>query len=91
MIEHTENAIRYKWDPRTYTGFKLRYDAEAASTGAHCAFHVEDWTYRSMANEWPCQDLDEALGVLSHFFTIDIAQERQRLSAWLPKELAQAA
>jgi hypothetical protein len=35
--------------------------------------------------------LDEALEVLSHFFAIDVAQERERLSAWLPVSLAQAA
>jgi hypothetical protein len=44
-----------------------------------------------MTGEWPCEDLDEALEVLSHFFAIDVAQERQRLSDWLPVGLAAAA
>jgi hypothetical protein len=29
--------------------------------------------------------------VLGHFFAIDKAQERERLSVWLPATLAQAA
>jgi hypothetical protein len=91
MFEQIENTIRYKWDPSTYTGFKLRFDADGAAKGGHYCFHVEDWTFRSMTNEWPCQDLDEALEVLGHFFDIDIAQERERLLAWLPPSLAQAA
>ncbi|MCG6898245.1 MAG: hypothetical protein LJE61_04240 [Thiocapsa sp.] len=91
MFNQTEKTIYYKWDPKTYTGFKLRYDAESAAMGGHCCFHVEDWTFRSMTGEWPCEDLDEALEVLSHFFAIDVAQERQRLSDWLPVGLAAAA
>jgi hypothetical protein len=44
-----------------------------------------------MTNEWPCEDLDEALEVLNHFFSIDVTQERQRLTAWLPVSLPEAA
>jgi hypothetical protein len=91
MFEKTENTILYKWDPRTYTGFKLRYDAEGAAKGGHCCFHVEDWTFRSITNEWPCEDLEEALEVLNHFFAIDVVQERERLASWLPVTLAEAA
>jgi hypothetical protein len=91
MFDQSENTIRYKWDPDTYTGFKLRYDAEGAAKGGHCCFHVEDWTFRALNNEWPCEDLDEALEVLNHFFAIDVAQERERLRAWLPVSLAAAA
>ncbi|MBK1646388.1 hypothetical protein CKO25_17400 [Thiocapsa imhoffii] len=91
MFDQTDHAIHYKWDPQTFTGFKLRFDAEGAARGGHCCFHVEDWTCHSITNEWPCEDLEEALAVLSHFFTIDVAQERERLQAWLPVTLAQAA
>jgi hypothetical protein len=91
MLPQAENTIRYKWDPLTSTGFQLRFDAEGAARGTHCCFHVEDWNFRSIINEWPCEDLDEALAVLGHFFAIDADQERERLSAWLPATLAQAA
>ncbi|EGV30134.1 hypothetical protein ThidrDRAFT_2884 [Thiorhodococcus drewsii AZ1] len=91
MFDATENAIRYKWDPRTSTGFKLRFDAEGAAKGGHCCFHVEDWNCRTVTNEWPCEDLDEALEVLNHFFTLDFNQERERLSSWLPVEYRVAA
>jgi len=91
MFDATENAIRYKWDPRTSTGFKLRFDAEGAAKGCHCCFHVEDWNCRTVTNEWPCEDLDEALEVLNHFFTLDFNQERERLSSWLPVEYRVAA
>ena len=84
MFDETGNAIHYKWDPQTYTGYTLRFDAERAAQGGHCCFYVEDWHCRTVTNEWPCRDLDEALGVLSRFFSVDIGQERERLSAWLP-------
>ncbi|EXJ15134.1 hypothetical protein [Imhoffiella purpurea] len=91
MFDATENAIRYKWDPRTWTGFKLRFDAEGAAKGGHCCFHVEDWNCRTVTSEWPCEDLDEALEVLNHFFTLDCKKERERLNSWLPAEYRDAA
>lgn len=91
MIDNSDTRIRYKWDPQTHTGFTLRFDAESAAKGGHCCFHVEDWACRTVINEWPCADLDEALDVLSHFFNVDIGQERERLSAWLPDGYRAAA
>jgi hypothetical protein len=91
MFESNQNTIRYKWDPETSTGYQLRFDAEGASKGGHYCFHVEDWNCRTVTNEWPCQDLTEALEVLNHFFTVDVQQERERLSAWLPAEYRAAA
>jgi hypothetical protein len=82
MLSQKDNQIRYKWDPKTSTGFQLRFDAEAAAQGGHYCYHVEDWTCRTVTNEWQCQSLDEALGVLSRLFTIDVEQERRRLGAW---------
>lgn len=91
MLKEDENTIRYKWDPETHTGYTLRYDADGAAKGSHYCFHVEDWTYRSIISEWPCENLDEALELLNHFFSVDVAQERQRLGTWLPVNLAKAA
>ncbi len=82
MLNQTENQIRYKWDDHTRTGYQLRYDAEAASKGGHFCYHVEDWTYHTVTNEWQCQTLDEALSVLNHLFAIDVEQERRRLGSW---------
>ncbi|ADC63404.1 hypothetical protein [Allochromatium vinosum] len=91
MFESNQNTIRYKWDPETSTGYQLRFDAEGAAKGGHYCFHVEDWNCRTVTSEWPCQDLTEALEVLNHFFTVDVQQERERLSAWLPAEYRAAA
>ncbi len=91
MFDTTHNTIRYKWDSQTDTGYQLRFDAESAAKGGHCCFHVEDWTCRTVINEWPCQNLDEALDVLNHFFSVDINDERKRLSAWLPTRHCAAA
>lgn len=91
MFDHNQNAIHYKWDPKTRTGFKLRFDAEGAAKGGHRCYHVEDWTFHTVTNDWPCEDLDEALDVLNHFFTLDPTLERQRLSHWLPAQPVQLA
>jgi hypothetical protein len=91
MLNQRDNQIRYKWDPKTSTGFQLRFDAEAAANGGHYCYHVEDWTCRTVTNEWQCQTLDEALGVLNRLFTIDVEQERRRLGVWPQAVELQAA
>jgi hypothetical protein len=79
MYDEQDNAIRYKWNPDTGTGFRLRYDARRGNTGYHGCFHVEDWANHLVVGEWGCDSLDEALGVLKDFFDIDVGQERHRL------------
>jgi hypothetical protein len=91
MLRQDDNQIRYKWDPKTSTGFQLRFDPEAAAQGGHYCYHVEDWTCRTVTNEWQCESLDEALRVLSRLFTIDVEQERRRLGAWPHPVVLQAA
>jgi len=80
MFTEQENVIRYKWNPKTESGFRLRVDAQA---GGHHCFHVEDWSNHLVVNEWGCRSLDEALGVLRHFFELDVSQESHRLQARL--------
>jgi hypothetical protein len=82
MFNETDKPIRYKWDPRTATGFQLRFDAEAAAKGGHRCWRVEDWTCHTVTNQWQCESLDEALGVLNGLFAIDLEQERLRLESW---------
>jgi len=91
MLHETENPIRYKWDPESSTGFQLRYDAEGAAKGGHFCYHVEDWTCHSVTTQWQCETLDEALGVLSRFFTIDLDEERARLAQWSGQSFRAAA
>jgi hypothetical protein len=81
MFDETENVIRYKWNPRRGTGYRLRYDAQTASRGGHRCFRVEDWDNHFVIDEWGCESLDEALGVLRDFLDIDVGQERHRLEA----------
>jgi hypothetical protein len=84
MYDEKENVIRYKWDPRTETGFRLRFDSQSAQRGWHGCYHVEDWANHFVMNEWGCDSLDEALGVLRHFFDIDVSQERHRIEGYFP-------
>jgi hypothetical protein len=80
MFDESENVIRYKWDPWTGSGYRLRYDA---SDRMH-SFRVEDWNNHVVVDDYGCADIDEALLVLNRFFDIDAAQERSRIADWLP-------
>jgi hypothetical protein len=84
VIDEQENVIRYKWNPKTATGYRLRYDAKSAQTAGHRCYHVEDWTHHVVMDHWGCSSLDEALDILKHFIDIDVGQERHRLEARFP-------
>ncbi|MCU0834385.1 MAG: hypothetical protein MUC77_08110 [Chromatiaceae bacterium] len=83
MFYEQDNVIRYKWNPKTGSGFRLRFDAQCAQRGGHGCFRVEDWSNHCVVDEWGCSSLDEALGVLRHFFELDVYQESNRLQARL--------
>ena len=87
MFNDQDNVIRYKWNARTGSGFRLRFDAQCAQQGRHGCFHVEDWDHHFVVNEWGCSSLDEALGVLRHFFELDVSQESLRLQARLAEHV----
>lgn len=83
MFDEQESVVRYKWDPWTGSGYRLRYDA---TDSAH-HYHVEDWSNHVVIDDYQCTDLDEALVVLNRFFRVDEATERSRISGWLPEHL----
>jgi hypothetical protein len=86
VIEEKDNVIRYKWDPKTETGYRLRFDASTARLGGRRCYHVEDWTHHVVMDDWGCKSLDEALGILRDFIDIDVGQERHRLQAQFPSQ-----
>jgi hypothetical protein len=83
MFDEHENVIRYKWDPWTGSGYRLRYDA----ADSHHIYHVEDCSNHVVVDEYGCADIDEALVVLNRFFDIDVAQERSRIAGYLPESM----
>jgi hypothetical protein len=90
MNGHQDKIIRYKWDSRTESGYRLRYDARRARhTGLRC-FRVEEWAQHCKVDEWGFDSLGEALDILQGFFDMDVGSEIQRLEDRLPQTLALA-
>jgi len=83
MFDEQENVIRYKWDPCTGSGYRIR----CAIGGGEHHYFVEDWSNHVVVDDYGCHDLDEALGVLKRYCDIDIADERSRIAAWLPENV----
>lgn len=81
MTEQQDQVIRYKWNSRTETGYRLRYDSQRANHGGFRCYRVEEWTQHCMVDEWGFDHLDEALGMLHRFFDLDIGYERHRIEA----------
>jgi len=87
MVEEKDRVIRYKWDSRTETGYRLRYDAQRAEHGGFRCYRVEEWTQHCMTDEWGFDSLGEALGVLHGFFDIDVGSELPLIEARLPQAI----
>lgn len=87
MSDKQENVIRYKWDPETETGFRLRFDRQWAGLGGHRCYQVEDWSHHVVTNSWGCDSLDEAFDVLKRFFEIDEAHERHLAEEQFPSRV----
>lgn len=87
MLNEQKNVIRYKWNPRTGTGFRLCYEEQGAGRVGLGRYHVEDWTNHCVVNEWGCDSLDEALVVLRHFFELDVSEEAERVGAQFPERM----
>lgn len=79
MNKQPEQGIRYKWNAKTCTGYRLTYDHHCAKQGLHGAYHVEDWNNHLVVDEWGCDTLEEAVRVLSHLFDIDVGKETDLL------------
>jgi len=80
MFDEQDNAIKYKWDAWTGSGYRLCYDA----ADRNHSFRVEDWNNHVVVDDYGCADIDEALMVLNRFFDIDAVEERSRITQWLP-------
>ncbi len=87
MANAADRIIRYKWDPRTETGYRLRYDAERAERGGFRCYRVEEWGQHRVLEEWGCKNLSEALGILQDFFDIDVKTEQARIQAQFSEKM----
>jgi hypothetical protein len=85
MFSQQDKVINYKWDPASETGYRLRFDPQLAQLCGQAPFRVEDWAYHIVYNEWGCETLDQALGVLNDLFSLDPGEERRRIQEWLPR------
>lgn len=85
MSNILDKVIRYKWDPRTETGFQLRYDTRRAQHSGLRCYRIEEWTQHCVVDEWGFDSLGEALGVLPRFFHIDVANELNRIGENFPQ------
>ena len=85
MNRQSDEIIRYKWNPRTETGYRLRFDAQRARNGGLHCYRVEDWAQHKVVEEWGCNRLEQALDVLHDFFDIDVGREMHRIEDRIPR------
>jgi hypothetical protein len=79
MIDKKDRVIRYKWNPQTETGYRLRFDSRRASHGGLRCYRVEEWTQHCIVDEWGFDKLSDALDVLHGFFDLDVSSEMHRI------------
>lgn len=80
-------AVTYKWDARTWTGYRLLLDP---NTPAH-PYHVEDWNNHCIVQEWNCDNLTDAVDALNHLFSVDADEEVHELAERFGEDFHEAA
>ena len=91
MNSEPYTTIHYKWDPRTFSGYRLVLDPECAGRGLSCPYHVEDWIHHSIVQSWDCEGLEAAVKTLSRLFDIDVEEEIVGLRRRFGRRVVQAA
>ena len=84
-------SVKYKWDPRSGSGYVLSYESFSEAEDKHSRVHVKDWDHQVVVDEWDFESLSDAVMLLSRFFEIDVESESGRLRKKIEEQLAQAA
>lgn len=71
MAMASQRNVEYKWDPQTSSGYRLRYDAKYPRRGLRRRYVVENWENQTIVEDWGCNTVEEAVGVLDSLFEVD--------------------
>ena len=91
MTSQPQSAVTYKWDAKTWSGYRLLCDSQRAREGLSCAFHLEDWDHYRIIHAWDFDSLEGAVAGLAQLFEIDTAEELAGLRKHFGHSLRHAA
>jgi hypothetical protein len=82
MSTSPTNYFSYKWDPKTGSGYRLRFNKDYPHGGLHRRYVLEDWTNLTIVDDWGCDTAEEMIRLMGNLFHIDrkkeLANIRQR-------------
>ena len=84
-------SVKYKWDPRSGSGYVLSYEALSDAGDKHSRVHVKDCDHQVVVDQWNFDSLSDAVMLLSRFFEIDVESESGRLQRKIEEQVAKAA
>jgi len=75
MNTSPSNYFTYKWDTRTGSGYRLRFDRNYPRGSLHRRYVLEDWANLTIVDDWGCDTAEEMVRVMGSLFDIDKVKE----------------
>ena len=79
MNASVNSYVSYKWDDKTSTGYRLRYDGSYPLHGLHRRYVLEDWENLTIVDDWGCNTAEEMVDLLVRMFDLDGERELAKI------------
>lgn len=79
MNASINSYVSYKWDDKTSTGYRLRYDESYPTRGLNRRYVLEDWEHLTIVDDWGCNTAEEMVDLLVRMFDLDGERELARI------------
>jgi hypothetical protein len=71
MNTSPSNYFTYKWDSKTGSGYRLRFDKNYPRGSLHRRYVLEDWANLTIVDDWGCDTPEEMIRLMGNLFDID--------------------
>ena len=75
MNTSPSNYFTYKWDSKTGSGYRLRFDKNYPRGSLHRRYVLEDWTNLTIVDDWGSDTPEEMIRLMRNLFDFDGNQE----------------
>jgi hypothetical protein len=79
VMNAMNSYVSYKWDDKTNSGYRLRYDENYPLRGLNRRYVLEDWDNLTIVDDWGCNTAEEMVNLLTRMFDLDGERELAKI------------
>ena len=91
MNAASREVVTYKWNPKTSSGYRLRFDRNYPRKGLRRRYVLEAWDNLTIVDDWGCDTVEEMVRVLESLFEVDEQKEIESIRHKFEEPLAKTA